>query len=87
MVTYTGEVVRVLREAGRLRPRGDYFREKSVPLRERPTVSQWLRAHPAGEYLIIAAGHLMHVRDGRHVEHNGHPTWRGRVTHVLKLPT
>jgi len=56
-----------------------------VRRRNRPTVAQWLRAHPTGSYVIRAAKHGMHIVDGEVVEDNGYRPMRGRVTHVIEL--
>lgn len=53
--------------------------------KNKPTISQWLRAHPEGEYFVCTKTHVMHVKDGAVVEDNGNGGSRGRLTRIMPL--
>lgn len=58
---------------------------RSRGLLSRPTVAQWIKAHPTGSYLVRASRHFYHVKDGRIQEDNGIRQLRARVTHYVPM--
>ena len=53
-----------------------------------PTLAAWLREGEGatGEYIVLAAHHFMHTRDGKVIEANGYLPHRGRVLAFIPLP-
>ncbi|MGE0278318.1 MAG: hypothetical protein AB7R40_23225 [Nitrospiraceae bacterium] len=57
----------------------------NAPAKERPTLRQWLKAHPNVRALVTASNHAIYVDGGRIIEDNGRPALKGRMQGVLRL--
>lgn len=78
------EMLLVLKFMGAVPPQRRW-RMYHAPARARPTLRQWIRAHPKETALVTASNHAVYVSNGEVLEDNGRPALKGRMQGVLKL--